>query len=168
MFVKNSGKNKSRGIGLLELMLSIAIIAILLVMATRYYMSARQSQQIGDAVSMVSGIMSGAAHFSNAHGHTYTGITLQSLVGAGNVPASFCGTGTAATCGNNANPWKGNLSVAETAAAGGYVITMADLPTNDVCNGVAGMVNTSINNSRTSTNQSVAACATTTLTVTVY
>lgn len=42
-------KKNNKGIGLLELMLALAIIAILLVMATRYYMSASLNSRINQA-----------------------------------------------------------------------------------------------------------------------
>ena len=41
---------KEKGIGLLELMLSLAIIAVLLIMATRYYQSTRRSSQLNQIV----------------------------------------------------------------------------------------------------------------------
>ena len=50
-------RSKQRGISLLEVLLSLSVIAIILVMATRYYRSAQQSQQVSNAVSMISGIV---------------------------------------------------------------------------------------------------------------
>lgn len=56
--------NKQRGIGLLELMLSLAIIAILLVMATRYYVITSRSQQANQAVEFVNAMISAARNYS--------------------------------------------------------------------------------------------------------
>lgn len=90
-----------RGIGLLELMLSLAIIAILLVMATRYFNSARQGQQIAEAISMVQAIAAASQNYFVANGNTMAGV------------------GSAITAsGNNYlpnppknNPWGGTVSV---------------------------------------------------------
>lgn len=64
--------NKQRGIGLLELMLSLAIIAILLVMATRYYVITSRSQQTNQAVQFVNAMI-GAARTYSAGGN-FSGI----------------------------------------------------------------------------------------------
>ena len=45
--------SKIKGIGLLELMLSLAIIAILLVMATRYYSATTRSQRVDDTIQLL-------------------------------------------------------------------------------------------------------------------
>ncbi|CAM4424080.1 MAG: hypothetical protein LEGION0398_MBIBDBAK_00418 [Legionellaceae bacterium] len=60
-------KVKQRGIGLLELMLSLAIISILLVMATRYYKSADQGQKISNAISLITGIAGAGAQYLSTH-----------------------------------------------------------------------------------------------------
>jgi type II secretory pathway pseudopilin PulG len=49
-------KHNNKGIGLLELMLSLAIIAILIIMVTRYFSPASQSQQTNDTVDMIQAI----------------------------------------------------------------------------------------------------------------
>ena len=49
-------QQRQRGIGLLELMLSLAIIAILLIMATRYYQSASLQNKINACVDMFAGV----------------------------------------------------------------------------------------------------------------
>jgi Tfp pilus assembly protein PilE len=65
---------KQRGIGLLELMLSIAIISILLIMATRYYQNANQQQRISNTLSMVSGILGAEGNYYMAN-QVYTADT---------------------------------------------------------------------------------------------
>ena len=49
-------QKRQLGIGLLELMLSLAIIAILLVMATRYYLTASQSSDVNEVISNIQGV----------------------------------------------------------------------------------------------------------------
>jgi Tfp pilus assembly protein PilE len=72
---------KQIGIGLLELMLSLAIIAVLLVMATRYYMSASMNSRITQTVDAVMGLPSAAECWSSSGSNatyqgTYQGIDL--------------------------------------------------------------------------------------------
>jgi len=168
MLVKCNKQNNQRGIGLLELMLSLSIIAILLVMATRYYISANQSQQISNSVSMVSGVISGGANYSTQNNGSYANVSLLSLVQGGYIPASFCGSGNAnGTCtGQGADPFHGDLNVSPV-AANNYQITMNNIPTN-ICPSVANMVNASIENTQVGGNSSNAACNGQTLVVTVY
>ncbi len=46
--------NKQCGIGLLELMLSLAIIAAVLLLATRYYLQAREASNVTEATQVIS------------------------------------------------------------------------------------------------------------------
>lgn len=52
-----------KGIGLLELMLALAIIAVLIIMATRYYQTTSRSQKIAEAVTTVNAIVSAASNW---------------------------------------------------------------------------------------------------------
>ena len=75
---------KQIGIGLLELMLSLAIIAVLLVMATRYYMSASMNSRINQTVSAILGLPAAAECWSSsgsntANQGTYAGIDLYAV-----------------------------------------------------------------------------------------
>jgi len=54
---------KQRGIGLLELMLSLAIIAVLLVMATRYYESANMEEQMNQMAGVLFAIRAASADY---------------------------------------------------------------------------------------------------------
>lgn len=77
-------KRKLKGIGLLELMLALAIIAVLLVMATRYYMSASLNSRInqtGDALTSLPAAgecWAGSASNSSYPG-TYQGLNLYTV-----------------------------------------------------------------------------------------
>jgi type II secretory pathway pseudopilin PulG len=46
-------RNKNRGIGLLELMLSLAIIAAVILMATRYFTQASEASKVTQATQMI-------------------------------------------------------------------------------------------------------------------
>ena len=161
-------KRRQRGIGLLELMLSISIIAILLVMATRYYMSTKQSQQESDAVSQVMGIVSGGANYALGNNNSYSNMSLLALVQGGYVPGSFCGSGSGSSCGSDASPWHTSLSVAAGSANSNYVITIAAIPATNVCTTTAALVNNSIQNTQLGGTSSNAVCSGNSLVVTVY
>jgi len=135
-------RNKISGMGLLELLLALTVIAILLVMATRYYKSAKESQRIGEAVSMMSTIFRGGADYSIAHNHTYTGISLKALADNGDIPGSFCGNRV--TC-PGLNPWNSTITVGETNPAGGYIVKMFGVP-EVTCDNAAAIINTSLSN----------------------
>lgn len=123
MFVKTSGRNKTRGIGLLELMLSLAIIAILLVMATRYFLVANESQKINNAVSMANGFAGAEAQYAS-HNNAYTA-KISDLIDGNYLPSSF---GGAKEDGVGANPWGGNLVLA--VSAPGFTISFTGVPTS--------------------------------------
>jgi type II secretory pathway pseudopilin PulG len=157
-------RNNQRGIGLLELMLSISIIAILLVMATRFYMSAKQSQQITDTVSQVDGIISAAANYANGNNSDYSDMSLLVLVQGGYLPPIYCG-GDQSSC-PGLNPFRGTTAVTGTTT--NYTINMGSIPTN-ICPSIAGMVNAAIKNTQIgSSNISSAGCSGSSLQVTVY
>ena len=67
---------KQLGIGLLELMLSLAIIAILLVMATRYYLVTSTSQKVNETVSIMGGLKSAAENWRQAYPGGYANFDL--------------------------------------------------------------------------------------------
>lgn len=67
MLMSITNRHNQQGIGLLELMLSLAIISVLLVMATRYYKSADQGQKISNSISLINGIAGAGAQYLNAN-----------------------------------------------------------------------------------------------------
>jgi type II secretory pathway pseudopilin PulG len=148
--LKMKSRNKSRGIGLLELMLSLSIIAVLLVMATRYFMVANEEQKINNAISQIHGIAGGAANYAISF-PGYAGVAISSLVNGNFIPASFGGSDGA---GAGANPWNGGLSVgaASVNGAAGFTVTMSAVPTigtPSTCNKLANMISNEFKNSAT-------------------
>lgn len=71
-----------RGIGLLELMLSLSIIAILLLLATRYYLTASYSQRLNQLSQQIAATQ-GAIYTWKGGRNNYTGLTDQVLVEQG-------------------------------------------------------------------------------------
>lgn len=95
------------GISLLELMLSLAIIAILLVMATRYFTLARSIQQTNEAVNMLQTTMTAVDNwfwtFKKFKGTPNGDISVANLVSMNLLPKDFAR--------QQINPWGGNLFV---------------------------------------------------------
>lgn len=94
-------KQKNNGIGLLELMLSLTIIAILLVSATKYYAGARNSQQVNDGAQMVIAVYTAGQNWLRSH-DDLSGVTgINIFVNDGSVPKDFMLA--------SANPWGGSI-----------------------------------------------------------
>lgn len=111
-------KLKLRGIGLLELMLSLAIIAILLIMATRYYQSAHQNQLVSQGVDMF-GAIQGAVQTYRVDNPNASDLTVAKLVAQGYLPNSY-------GSGNTANPWGGQITL--TIGSGTLKVEMTGVP----------------------------------------
>lgn len=113
-------KTKQLGIGLLELMLSLAIISVLLVMATRYYSSARQAQQVNDAISLTEAIIAGSENWVIGK-NNFTAISMTELINGGFLPR-----------GSDRDPWHGAVSVTQGPSDSQITITMQAIP-NAAC-----------------------------------
>lgn len=105
-------KNQT-GFGLLELMLSMVIVALLLIMATRYYQSARSNARINEGVSLISSIVNAANNIAIGTGD-YSGVTNTAINAY--LPSNSQG---------GLDPWGGKLSV--TGKASTLTITMDGL-----------------------------------------
>ena len=64
----NKSNKKLSGFGLLELMLSMVIAAVLIVMATRYYTQARENVRVNTGVQVVQGILAAQESYFNSEG----------------------------------------------------------------------------------------------------
>ena len=72
-------KSKQKGIGLLELMLALGIIALLLVMATRYYNQTRRAEMINDASRVAAFTLAGAKNWKGGR-MSYEELTSYSIL----------------------------------------------------------------------------------------
>lgn len=79
---RNKDRKKVLGIGLLELMLSLSIIAILLVMATRYYLVTSYSNKLNRLTEEISQIQ-GAVYTWKGTKSDYTDLTAGKLIDMG-------------------------------------------------------------------------------------
>ena len=101
------------GVTLLEIMLVLAIAAMVIVMSIRYYQSATSAQQVNTILQQVQGIVAAADNYAQPTG-TYSGIT--STVIAPLLPSAGLST-----------PWGGKITIG-TATATGYTITIGNVP----------------------------------------
>lgn len=118
------------GFGLLELMLSMVIVALLLIMATRYYQSARSNARINEGVSLISSVINAANNIAIGTGD-YSGVNNTAI--AAYLPSN------AQSGGNLVDPWGGNLTV-DGSSKTSLTITMNSL--GDDCQKLADALGT--------------------------
>lgn len=103
----SQGKKFQIGIGLLELMLSLAIIAILLVAATRYYQTTVSSQRVNAGARMVATVTAAVDSWYDIF-KTYSSpentISTENLIKINLLPSDFAAP--------TANPWRGAVIIA--------------------------------------------------------
>jgi len=135
---------KVLGVTLLEIMLVLAIAAMIIVMSVRYYQSATSSSQANAALSQIQAIMSAADGLAQATG-SYMTPALNNAAIAPLLPANGL-----------IMPWGAGATVAGT-AAGTYTITLTDVP-----RGVCPLLTTKLlsNNHVTTTGTCAAAAVT--------
>lgn len=116
-------KRKTMGIGLLELMLALAIIAMMMVAASKYYQSTQVARRVQTAVENVQALYSANERWVQ-DGHAAAG-ALGDFMTNGYLPEDFATT---------ANPWGGTITV--NALDTVYLkATFSKVPLND-CNNV--------------------------------
>ena len=64
------GRRLQKGVSLLEVLLSLSIIAIVLIMATRYFLAAKNSALMNDAMSRVTMLQGAVEEYKHANGGT--------------------------------------------------------------------------------------------------
>ena len=120
------------GVTLLELMLSLAIIAVLLILATRYYEGARLSQQVNQAGNDIQAIVAAMAN-KTAGNPNYSATTncMKDLMATGYLPSVWGSTAS------TANPWGGSYTCAVNSGSAGQgqvQIAAAGLPSTACTN----------------------------------
>lgn len=114
---------KQNGIGLLELMLALAIIAMMMVAASRYYQSTQVARRVQAVVESVQALYSANERWVQ-DGHDTAG-TLDNFKTNGYLPEDFAVT---------ANPWGGKIEL-EALDAVYLKATFTQVPSGD-CNNV--------------------------------
>jgi Tfp pilus assembly protein PilE len=115
-----------QGVTLLEIMLVLAIAAMVIVMSIRYYQSASTNQKINGALDTITGIVAAGESYLSATG-TFTSMpatAFDAYLPGGSSPTS---------------PWGGVITYA-TAAANSYTITFNPAPPVDACARLTAML----------------------------
>lgn len=124
--MKTKSRLKQRGISLLEVMLSISVIALILVMATRFFYVASNNNKVNTAISQVAGLE--AAMYSwKGSSLSYDGIDIESLFAAGEL-INFPGAGDEDGKQVLYTPWGTSQYVVAAKEGGGAEITASDIP----------------------------------------
>lgn len=132
-------RRQNKGFSLLELLLSIAIISLIILMATRYFTTVRSSQQVTAATQFVQGVRAAASAAVSAG----VSPTTMNLCTNKNVPAAYCNLANTALI----SPWEiGSTTpisnVAPAAIGNGFIITVGGVPDVAACN---NLYNTFVN-----------------------
>jgi type II secretory pathway pseudopilin PulG len=124
-------KLKNRGIGLLELMLSLSIIAVLLIMATRYYSSSSQAKKIADVNDQIGIIQNAGNRWLLTHADYSAGTNLitattnfKDFVDRNYLPSTYYDT--VAKTSIIKHPWGGDITVLFTSPT--MSITLKNVP----------------------------------------
>lgn len=102
------------GATLLEIMLVLAIAAMIIVMSVRYYQTASSSAQANATIELIQAITAAADSIAQSTG-TYTSATSANIVNLGGAKAL-------------ALPWGGNATIPSPAATS-YTVQMPNMPT---------------------------------------
>lgn len=94
-------KQNNKGIGLLELLLSLVIISVLLTVAFRFFKPTNLSQRSNEAIDMIQAVATAEQRWMMTNNEN-PGDVLQTFVERGFLPESFL---------NAKNPWGGDLKV---------------------------------------------------------
>lgn len=137
------------GVTLLEIMLVLAIAALVIVMSIRFYQSASASNKVNAAVNQIQGIMAAVENYANANGgsYTFTNATLAPYLPGGG------------SSGTLTNPWGVPVTVSGTAGSATYTIVYASAVGVNECTALTGVL-------RSNTKLSLGAdCKTVTVTI---
>ena len=150
----NFSKEREEGIGLLELMLALAIIALLLVMAMRFWGTTKRSSDYNAATTDMGHLIAGIQTWKG-NATDYTNLSLSSLAAIKAIPGDINPATGALPAWDNCT--SGKLSVAPNSGN----VQLADVSfsgiSSAVCVALAGRVNNS-DNSMVNTSTKAAAC----------
>lgn len=132
------------GIGLLELMLALAIIAVMLVVAVKYYSSANSEQEAATLVNSFSTIKSAVENYL-ADNPTGGFPTMSLLVQSGYLPSLYGGAATksgAPGTGSSVNEWGGKITLLAVGSL--FSVQQTNVP-GAVCNMAYGQLKETLN-----------------------
>lgn len=106
------------GIGLLELMLSLLIIATIILLTTRYYSTTAENLRVTQAVEMINNISNAGYKWVQGK-NNFAGITINTLTDAQFLPVDYSSS--------TANPWKGRIELMSSNDSSKLIIRMYNL-----------------------------------------
>lgn len=118
------------GISLLEIMLSLSIIAIILIMATRYFFVATTNNKMNATISQVAGLISAAESWKSIRTN-FDGLSIQALYEAGQLE-KFPGLNDSSSPAQVNDLWGDSFSLAPTSDKNKATITLT-LPNSGNC-----------------------------------
>jgi type II secretory pathway pseudopilin PulG len=130
MLKRSSSWLRQRGISLLEVMLSISVIALILVMATRFFYVASNNNKLNTAISQISGLEAAMYSWKGAS-LSYQGVDIESLFAAGEL-TNFPGSGEEDGKQVLYTPWGSSQYVVAARDEGGAEISATDIPNCEV------------------------------------
>lgn len=137
---------KQIGISLLEVLLSLSIIAIIFVMATRYFFVATNNNKVNTSISQVGGLVA-ALHNWKGIKPAFTGASIQALYDAGQLE-NFPGLNDSSTANVSVNDlWGDSFSI--TSAVENKVTISVTLPNKGNCQALANAYISAICNGAT-------------------
>lgn len=106
------------GIGLLELMLSMAVISVLLVISVRYYSSVKYQEQLTKTATMIREVINAANSWGTSNPN-YLAIDIDALINSNLLPGSY-----------KTNPYGGRINVLPVSSFNPYsfTITLSGVP----------------------------------------
>lgn len=117
-------RRKHTGIGLLELMLSLVVIASLLLLVTRYYLVTERAERVSKAAQMINNIVDAGVKYSEGLTNTSQGMSLQSLIDTRLLSGSY-----------SQSPWaRSQHDISILGIKNGFSILIADVPKKECDN----------------------------------
>lgn len=111
---------KQAGISLLELVLAIAIVATMIIAATRFYQTTKQNAEAQNSLTMVHEIVDASYKWYESHPNFST-ISFTELVKAGLLPTSY-------NDDKRFNPWGGHITIGAGSSYDKLLLTFTEVP----------------------------------------
>ena len=128
---------KQIGISLLEVLLSLAIIAIILVMAMQYFSTASDNQKL-NMVRAFLGADSAAIQSYGINNNGYTDLSWDTLVDKGYLSASIKNLDCTGESCMQKTPWGGDVTIGQQSTTAGDAVTLSFVvPNEKLCQNLA-------------------------------
>lgn len=129
-YARKLGKNRKRGLTLMEVAMVLAIIGIVIAAALLYYNSANTARQTTAALGQLAQIQTSVRSLYSGQA-SYNGVTAAELAKSQALPSSMIGTGDTIR-----HAFNGGVTIAATTTNGvadsGFTVTFANVP-QDAC-----------------------------------